>query len=110
MATKKEQENELWRVLSESETLTVEGRKLLRQYFIDQLARYESDPEQGEALAYTMAGLPATRALFNYGQTNRDDPYWKVLNYAGTLELPPHQRDGLTWEDFAVLVHGLPVL
>jgi hypothetical protein len=85
---------------------SLEGHEAhLGRFLIEQLARYEREPERGEEIAYYMAGLMSTPAVMNL---HRDDPYLEVLQLAGELELPPGQRAGATWEEFASLVNALP--
>ncbi len=86
---------------------SLEGHEAhLRGYLIEQLARYEREPDRGDEIAYTIAGLMSTPAVMNL---HKDDPYLEILQLAGELELPPGQRAGATWEEFASLVHALPV-
>src|SRR5438067_1417010 len=97
-------EDALYKALESSDTLGG-NRGALRVYLHMQLARYEQEPEKGGEIAYRIAGLLGTRSIMRLAQ---HDPYRKILQLAGDLELPAAHRDSSsTWTRFAAQVRNL---
>ncbi|MEV5413518.1 hypothetical protein AB0K60_32385 [Thermopolyspora sp. NPDC052614] len=81
-------------------------KQLLHEYLMEQLKAQEQHPEQGEQIAYEIAGLLATNLAATLAD---DDPYMEVLYLAGELELPEQHRDSsASWEALRELVRNLP--
>jgi hypothetical protein len=73
---------------------------------VEQLKVQERHPEQGEQVAYEIAGLLATDLAISLAD---EDPYREILDMAGQLELPEQHRDsGASWEELRKLVQNLP--
>jgi hypothetical protein len=86
---------------------TIDGlRHLLRKHLLERLEAYNREPAKGEAIAYSIAGLMATKAIMNLPKA---DPYEEVFYIASQLELPASHRDQTaTWEKLASVVQNLP--
>lgn len=87
-----------------------EKKRLLRAFLLRQVDRWKQYPDEAEALAYDITGLLATS--FARKQVAKDDPYYRVLEMAGDLELP-EEVAGLrgplsTWPMMARLIAALP--
>lgn len=96
---------EIFEILDNSEDLD-SNREILRVFLLEQLARYDQEPTNGEAIAYVVAGLLGAKSIMHLSP---DDPYSEIIDLASSLELPPTQRDtDSTWEKFASLVRHLP--
>ena len=78
----------------------------LKLYLRSQLKRYDDCEVDPQYIAYEIAGLMSARAFVGVAS---DNPYMKVLEIAGQLELPePHQSPQAGWDNLRQLIETLP--
>ena len=81
------------------------ARQLLKEYFLEQVSRYDKGDETPELLAYEIAGLMSTQAFEGVAD---DYPLVNVTAMAGQLELPSHHRSSTaTWDELKRLISQL---
>jgi hypothetical protein len=82
-----------------------EQKPLLREHFSALLQQHKSGDLSEHDLAYSLAGLMQLKTA----DGKRDDPYVRVMELGGQLELPQAQRQkGATWEELETAVLNLP--
>jgi hypothetical protein len=99
--------DKLFESLDGAEAMDSKERSELRAYLLGVVDEFETSPENGQEIAYQVAGLMAAKSIMNLPE---GDPFEQVLRLAGELELPEKQRDTRsTWRLFIELVRSLPV-
>lgn len=82
-----------------------ELRVKLYEYLLECVELHAQHPEEGEYIAYEIAGLLATDLAKSLDE---NDPLFQAMELAGQLELPLHQRSkGATWARLKELLHEI---
>jgi hypothetical protein len=80
-------------------------RRLLKEYLLSQILRYERPESRPEDIANEIAGLMSTRTFEGLSSS---DPLMEVCLMAGQLELPlQHRSSTATWVELKRLISQL---
>lgn len=95
---------ELYEYLS-TEKMNKNQRKELVSFLKSQAIQYNENPQDGESIAYNIAGLLGAKSTLALPD---DDILVRILIYAAELELPLSVRNNIiTWQKLSDMINQL---